>query len=59
MLHIKTILIDLWHKAIKGSTPQMQKAVRLIKRHRIVTTVVCGLLTLSMLMSVLLFLSRR
>lgn len=52
MLHIKTILIDLWHKAIKGGAPQMQKAVRLMMRHRIATTVVCGLLTLSMLMSV-------
>lgn len=52
MLHIKTKLIALWQKAVKVSIPQLQKAVNLIKHHRIATTVVCSLLTLSMLMSV-------
>ncbi len=52
MLHIKTKLIALWQKAVKVSIPQLQKAVNLMKHHRIATTVVCSLLTLSMLMSV-------
>lgn len=52
MLHIKNKLVALWQKAIKVSTPHMQKAIGLMMRHRIATTAVCGLLTLSMLMSV-------
>lgn len=52
MLHIKNKLIALWQKVIKVSTPQIQRAVRLMKHYRIATTVVCSLLTLSMLMSV-------
>ena len=52
MLHIKAKLIALWQKAVKVSIPQLQKAVNLMKHHRIATTVVCSLLTLSMLMSV-------
>lgn len=52
MLNIKNSLIALWQKAIKGCAPQIQRAVRLMKRHRVASTVVCSLLTLSMLMSV-------
>ena len=52
MLHIKTKLIALWQKAVKCCTPQIQRVAKLMKHHRIATTIVCSLLTLSMLMSV-------
>ena len=53
MLQIKAYLIALWQTAVKISTPHIQKAVGLMKRHRIASTVICGLVTLSMLMSVI------
>lgn len=52
MLHFISKLTDFCKKAIKVCAPQVQKAVRLAKHHRIATTVLCSLLTLSMLMSV-------
>ena len=41
MLQIQAKLIALWKKAIKVCAPHMQKAKRLMMRHRIATTATC------------------
>ena len=60
MLRIKELFLGLWQKArptakkvLEQTKASLSKALRFAEKHRIPTTALCGLLVLSMLMSVI------